>query len=242
MHYDPLMVAETIRQVGILLAHAELGVPLGYQFLMSDLAVSLNHQHLRIGAAPATVEMDITFAEARERRGCHTGGCYEVVIRNGGQVVATGSAAYSCVSPAVYGRLRGELSGTVAPLTAPVPPQSVGRMSPTDVVLSPLGEPDRWTLRVDTRHPVLFDHPVDHVPGMLLTEAARQATICLLGSSRLPRRIETEFVRYAELDTPCVVEARRAEYHCGETAVRVLALQGGAEVFRATVTAGTAAC
>ncbi|WP_260845011.1 AfsA-related hotdog domain-containing protein [Streptomyces sp. SLBN-31] len=59
-------------------------------------------------------------------------------------------------------------------------------MSPTDVVLSPLGQPHRWQLRVDTRHPVLFDHIVDHVPGMLLIEAARQAATATLGHTTLP--------------------------------------------------------
>ncbi|WP_281275492.1 AfsA-related hotdog domain-containing protein [Saccharothrix australiensis] len=42
-------------------------------------------------------------------------------------------------------------------------------------MLSPVGRSDSWLPRVDRRHPVLFDHPVDHVPGMALQEAGRQA-------------------------------------------------------------------
>ncbi|MFF8732844.1 AfsA-related hotdog domain-containing protein [Streptomyces sp. NPDC015171] len=33
----------------------------------------------------------------------------------------------------------------------------------------------RWQLRIEQDHPVLFGHPVDHAPGMLLLEALRQA-------------------------------------------------------------------
>lgn len=87
-------------------------------------------------------------------------------------------------------------------------PSTVGRLSPTDVVLSPTGEPDRWQLRMDTRHPVLFDHQVDHVPGMVLLEAARQAATAVLGGpSILPVGLDCEFHKYAELDLPCLIDA-----------------------------------
>lgn len=121
-------------------------------------------------------------------------------------------------------------------------PRSVGRVSPMDVVLSPLEEQNRWQLRVDTRHPVFFDHPLDHVPGMLLLEAARQATARVLGcSSPVPSSIAGEFKRYVELDSPCTVEA-----HClppqvpgGEEVVLVTGHQDGALAFSATVTASS---
>ncbi|MGI5359649.1 AfsA-related hotdog domain-containing protein [Streptomyces sp. CA-252508] len=54
----------------------------------------------------------------------------------------------------------------------------------------------------------MFDHPVDHVPGMVLLEAARQATAAVLGDGdMLPIAITSQFTRYAELDEPCSVEA-----------------------------------
>ncbi|WP_142212826.1 AfsA-related hotdog domain-containing protein [Streptomyces sp. SLBN-118] len=48
-----------------------------------------------------------------------------------------------------------------------------GRDRFEDVVLAATDRPDRWQLRVDTTHPILFDHLVDHAPGMLLLEPAR---------------------------------------------------------------------
>ncbi|MEV3994024.1 ScbA/BarX family gamma-butyrolactone biosynthesis protein [Streptomyces sp. NPDC049837] len=243
-HHDPLLAAETIRQIGSLLAHAEFGVPLGHHFLMWDLEYAVDPDQLRIGNAPAALDIDVVCTEVKRRGGSLTGLRYETVIRRNGQVAVTGSASYTCTTPAVYRRLRAGrgLSGGRAqlPLTAPTSPQSVGRMSPIDVVLSPVGEARRWQLRADTRHHVLFDHPVDHVPGMVLVEAARQAAAAVLGQSDLlPIGIASDFSRYAELTAPCMIEARRlADAGAdGRQAVLVTGHQEGAPVFTSTVTA-----
>ncbi|MGA4846488.1 ScbA/BarX family gamma-butyrolactone biosynthesis protein [Streptomyces sp. G5(2025)] len=246
-HYDPLMVTETIRQVGSLLAHAEFSVPLGHQFLMQDLEVAVRPQYLSLEGVPASLELEVTYTEVKQRRQSHAGARYEAVVRRDGHIVATGGASYTCVGPEVYQRLRGSrLAGERPPLrlTAPVSPQSVGRMSPMDVVLSPLAGANRWQLRVDTRHPILFDHPVDHVPGMVLIEAARQATTAVLRQaspnavSFLPIRLVSDFQRYAELDSPCVIEAHPVPTGgSGEGLVLVTGEQNGEPLFSATVAA-----
>ncbi|UYM25993.1 hypothetical protein NQP46_00660 [Streptomyces albus] len=41
-----------MRQTGILLAHAEFGVPLGHQFLMWDLTVGLRPENLLVQGTP----------------------------------------------------------------------------------------------------------------------------------------------------------------------------------------------
>ncbi|KAB1973355.1 ScbA/BarX family gamma-butyrolactone biosynthesis protein [Streptomyces triticiradicis] len=238
--HDPLIAAETIRQAGLLLAHAEYGVPLGHRFLVSDLGVAVRPAHLRVGAAPASLELDVRCRDVKERRGEVTGFRVEVEVYREGSLAATGGGTLTCIAPRVYQRLRGARGpgrARVMPLTAPEPPQSVGRMSPTDVVLSPAGGPGRWQLRVDTRHPVLFDHMVDHVPGMLLLEAARQAAAAALGHARLPLAVAGEFLRYAELDTPCTIEAHPAA-GTGEKGARTVLVTGRqdrAPVFRCTV-------
>ncbi|MFJ9343301.1 ScbA/BarX family gamma-butyrolactone biosynthesis protein [Streptomyces sp. NPDC101733] len=213
-YYDPLMIAETIRQAGFLVAHSEFGVPLGHQFLLWELALSVQPEQLKIHEAPAVVDVAVTIVEVKRRgNGDVTALRYEMDIMRDGLLAASGSATTTCASPGVYRRIRGAyaLGGNITPLslTAPVAPQNVGRTSPVDVVLSPIGEPNRWQLRVDTRHPVLFDHPVDHVPGMLLMEAARQSAASILGlTSILPLGITVDFRRYVELDRACVIEAR----------------------------------
>jgi hypothetical protein len=241
-HYDPLLIAETIRQAGTLLAHAELGVPLGHQFLMSELSVSVLPDQLGIPATPDTVTLEVTHDAVQERRGQHVGGSYRVVLSIGGRTVATGGAAYTCISPRAYSRLRASAGAEAAPLTSPVPPQHVGRLSPRDVVLSPTGRDDEWTLRVDTRHPVLFDHPVDHVPGMLLAEAARQAATHALGPGAVLLSLTARYGRYVELDAPCQVTARVTGSSSAQSTVLVTAVQQGAEAFQATVTARPLPC
>ncbi|MCY0935088.1 ScbA/BarX family gamma-butyrolactone biosynthesis protein [Streptomyces sp. H34-S4] len=243
-YHDPLIGCETLRQVGILLGHAEFGVPLGHQFIVRDLDLSVRPQHLKVGYEPAALTIDVTCTEINRRGTKLSGLRFEAVFRRDGNVVATGGGSFSCMAPAVYRRIRGEhtLGGNwhQLPLISPAAPQSVGRMSPMDVVLSPTDEPTRWQLRADTRHPVLFEHAVDHVPGMVLLEAARQATAATLGrSSYLPLDIASEFIRYAELDLPCVIEAHRVPGTVpgGKETVLVTARQHDALVFRATVSA-----
>lgn len=240
--HDPLIAAETIRQTGILLAHAEFGVPLDHHLAVADLGVKVVPQHLRVASTPASLELDVTCSKVKRRRNTLTGCHIDVSIRREGRLAATGGGSFTCIDPKVYRRLRAAklLAGEgprAMPMTAPEPPQSVGRISPMDVVLSPAGEPDRWQLRVNTHHPVLFDHPVDHVPGMVLLEAARQATALTLGHASLPLDITSEFKRYVEMDTPCTIEARRIPAPCTDhSAVLVTAQQEGAPAFRATVT------
>ncbi|MEU3664609.1 ScbA/BarX family gamma-butyrolactone biosynthesis protein [Streptomyces sp. NPDC032940] len=209
-YHDPLLVAETIRQAGLLVAHTEFGVPLGHQFLMWDLTVDVRPEQLRIETTPAAPEIEIACSDIKRRGSSISGLHLTVVIRRDGQVAATGAATFNCTSASVYRRLRAAQIGdgvpAPLPLTSPIAPQDVGRISPTDVVLSPAPEPDCWQLRVDTRHPVLFDHPVDHVPGMVLMEAARQAAAAFLGRACLPVGMTSAFTRYAELDAPCMVK------------------------------------
>jgi hypothetical protein len=242
--HDPLIAAETLRQAGALLAHAEYGVPLGHHFLMWDLSLTVWPEHLLVGSAPAALDIDVVCSDIKMRRESLAGFRYRTVIRRAGHVVATGSASFTCMAPKIYQRLRADRlndAGPQLPLTAPTAPQNVGRVSPTDVVLSPTGQPGRWQLRVDTRHPVLFEHPVDHIPGMMLLEAARQATVATLGEGATPLSVTAEFSRYAELDAPCMIEARRLPRTGHEEAVEVTGHQDGEPVFRSTVTAAAAA-
>ncbi|MFF9127948.1 hypothetical protein ACF09J_32615 [Streptomyces sp. NPDC014889] len=49
-----------------------------------------------------------------------------------------------------------------------VDPASVGRTLRSDVVFLELEGPSlRWQLHAYTLHRILFDHPVDHIPGMV---------------------------------------------------------------------------
>ncbi|MFF2008278.1 ScbA/BarX family gamma-butyrolactone biosynthesis protein [Streptomyces sp. NPDC058195] len=243
-YHDPLIGCETIRQTGILLGHAEFGVPLGHQFVVWDIDIAVHPEHLEAADEPALLDIDVRCTQITRRGSSLSGMRLETVFRRDGHTAATGGGSFSCMSPAVYRRVRGAHlpgSGQQQPLTGPAAPQSVGRTSPKDVVLSPADGTNRWLLRADTRHPVLFEHASDHVPGMVLAEAARQAAAAALGrSSYLPLRIASEFMRYVEIGTPCTVEAALlpGTGPSGEQHVSVTAHQNGQPAYRATVTAG----
>ncbi|WP_323379188.1 ScbA/BarX family gamma-butyrolactone biosynthesis protein [Streptomyces durbertensis] len=240
--YDPLLLAETIRQVGTLLAHAEYGVPLGHQFLMWDLHQSLHSGHIRVGAAPADLELAVTCHDIRRRGRRLAGMRYEVTLYRDGRATASGGASFDCTTAQVYRRMRGERAHAVQrrPLPPAVAPSSVSRLLDMDVVLSPTEAPLRWQLRADEQHPVLFDHPVDHFPGMVLVEAARQAAQAAHPDRPfLPAAMHSEFHRYAELDAPCWLSAEvLTPIGSGSRAVRVTGHQDGQAVYTSVLEAG----
>ncbi|MEU7562193.1 ScbA/BarX family gamma-butyrolactone biosynthesis protein [Streptomyces eurythermus] len=235
---DPLLLAETVRQTGALLAHAEYQVPFGHQFLLQSLSYSVTEEGLRIGAAPADVELKITCGDIAYRSGHLSRMRYHAVLLREGRPVAEAEAAFGCASPAVYRRLRAGAPSKALPLPRALPARAVGREHPQDVVLAAAGRPGRWRLRADTTHPILFDHPVDHVPGMVLLEAARQAAHALRGASRrqAPITMDSVFTRYVEFGSPCYIEAEDIHSAGPGPRVRVRGVQDGAETFSATLT------
>ncbi|MET7730547.1 ScbA/BarX family gamma-butyrolactone biosynthesis protein [Streptomyces sp. NPDC005402] len=232
--YEPLLIAETVRQCGALLAHAAYEVPLGHQFVLQELHVDTRPEHLAVGAVPAEPVIDITVAELRRRAGRPAALRYDAVVRLGGEQVATGRIAVTWTNESVYRRLRGGRTADVGALRLPrpLPADAVGRALGADVLLSPAVRPGRWRLRVDTAHPVFFDHPLDHIPGMLLLEAARQTVRAHGGQERRAAvSFRATFHQYAELDEPVWMEVSDE----AGADVQVFALQGESVVFECRV-------
>jgi hypothetical protein len=231
--HDPLLLAETIRQAGQLLSHAEYGVPPGHHFLMNDLSYRTEPGPLTIGPQPAEITLLAACSDIR-RRGRTLGGMrLSVAFHRDSLPLGTAEVGFRCLSPEVYGRIRPLRELAEPPVPEPVDPSRVGRDRPRDVVLAPSGEPGRWLLRADRSHPTLFDHPVDHVPGMVVLEAIRQiAVLCHHPEPRLPIGISTAFSRYVEHDAPCLLEARTV----GPDELEVTATQNGVVCARAQVT------
>jgi hypothetical protein len=233
--HDPLLIVETMRQATMLVAHAGLGVPVDHHFLLTDLDFTCYPRHQGAGGAPMDVVVDVTCSEI-VRRGGRVGGLRaDIVVRRGGRLIANGGGRIVCTSPRVYRRLRGERACPAGVLSVPeaVAPQVVGRREVGDVLLSPTGQDLLWLLRVDTTHPTLFQRPNDHVPGMLLLEAARQAA----GAVTFPAPFlacagTIAFRRYAEFARPCWIRADVVGPDPSEvTAVQVTGVQDDEVVF-----------
>lgn len=239
---DPLLIPEILRQSTMLLAHAAFGVPGDARFVMQRVRYATSPARLALDGSREDVVACITCGDVR-RRGRRTTGMHSsMVLRRAGRVLATADGRVDCVSEQAYRRLRGErfsAAGRTVPLLPGIPPEAVGRTDASAVVLAPAPRPGSWRLRVDTAHPTLFRRPNDHVPGIVLLEAARQAATAF---SRDPGRtvatgMDMMFSRYAELDSPCWIEAGTvAGDDLDPTTVRVRGLQETGEVFRCTVT------
>lgn len=247
--HDPLLAAESIRQTSSLVAHVFYELPCDHPTLMTELDFSLSPHALRLDDRPVNVELTIDCTDVTLRGDLLAGMTMDVGLAWGPVRLGHGRMTLNCLRRSVYRRLRGAYAEVPAGLPeqpAPLPPHEVGRAVEADVVLGrpPAGgdatDPyeGAWPLRVNWAHPTLFDHPTDHVPGMLLMEAARQAAQRLAGPGAvLVPTMTNRFHRYVEFDAPCLVRARLAATGVGTYEVRVTAEQNGAVAYECDLVA-----
>ncbi|MEV8589039.1 ScbA/BarX family gamma-butyrolactone biosynthesis protein [Streptomyces sp. NPDC051180] len=243
--HDPLLVVETVRQCIPLLSHLGYGAPDDHRQIWDHLTWSVEHEALRATTAPPEIHLAVRCRDVVSRGGRPVAMVLTAELLRDGVPLGSATTRFTSHSPSVIARLRDPyrklLSSTLPPvsLPAPVPAEHVGRDRPRDVVLAPGGAPHRFLLRMDGRHPVLFDHETDHVPGMLLVEAARQAAQAVAhpATARITG-MDSVFDKYVEFDRVCVIEAEvLSESASGEVSTRVTAVQDGAVAFTAVVTA-----
>ncbi|MEH1017226.1 ScbA/BarX family gamma-butyrolactone biosynthesis protein [Micromonospora sp. CPCC 206060] len=213
---DPMLVAETIRQAGILVAHAGYGVSDGHHFVMRRLAWRCAPGALRAPDGPVECVCVVRVSEVVRRADTVGGLRVDVQFCRDGEHFAAGSGWVSCLSPRVYQRIRARSRSSFPDQGGPpgdVPPAlpaSVGRDSVRDIVVGPRDETGTRALRVPLDHPGFFDHPVDHVPGMVLFEAMRQFAVSTHGPAARLVAAEACFPLFVELDRPCRIEPERA--------------------------------
>lgn len=94
--HDLVQVGETVRQAGLLLCHAEYGVPLGHNVLLWSLGFKADLEQLLIGAGPTDLELIATCRDFGWK-GNRFSGFLEVSVRRDGRIAATGSGLFSFV-------------------------------------------------------------------------------------------------------------------------------------------------
>jgi hypothetical protein len=232
---DPLLFLETVRQVGIYLSHRYYQVPLDFRFVFQELTeFTIDDPAPVRGTLPVTATAYCRPSVASPGRFAAT---MDVVLSAHGQRLGRGSVRWIAIRDASYQRIRGERaerSGTAPNVGRPLRPAEVGRLRARDVLLLDKGDDsdndndnNGWRLRVDERHPYFFDHPADHVPGMMLLEAFRQVGWRTAGSARPVRLtgLSTRFQSFCELDVPVFFDS---EQIAGDgLSVRVRATQSG---------------
>ncbi|MFG2875894.1 ScbA/BarX family gamma-butyrolactone biosynthesis protein [Streptomyces sp. NPDC048337] len=244
--HDPLLLAESVRQAIPLLSHVAYEVPFGHRQIWDTFSYTINPEAMIVGSSPADIVLRVSCSDITRRGRRLAGLTMHVTATRDGVFLGHAEAAFTNQPPAIYQRLRGsyadldQVTDRILPLAPPLTPRRVGRDRFHDVVLAPTSSTHRTQLRTDITHPILFDHPVDHAPGMLLLEAVRQAAY----GAAFPRQgfltsMEMQFFRYAELDAPCMIEtlpAIESMSTTGRLPVRVVARQNGEDVFTATAT------
>lgn len=240
---DPLLLTETVRQAFPLLCHSAYDVPLGHHLLWDTFGYELTPAALAPRDHGRAVELHVSCRESTRRGGRAAALTLSISVVREGVLLAECDTRLTVQSPAVYQRLRAgrgtpeSVTALPAAPIAPIASSALARTRLRDVVLSPAAGLGRWWLRVDTAHPLFFDHPLDHAPGLLLLEAARQAALMLpAGHPQSVLGMETSFVRYVELDAPCRIEARPVDPDPqGHHRTVVSLWQNGVECFTATV-------
>jgi hypothetical protein len=174
---DSYLLLETIRQLTILGCHAHYGTPLDAHFVMSALGCEMSE-----GVTPRAQNIAVRLTGTSVRRST-SGDLQSVRMKaefySSGSVFATGYGDAMIVSDRVYSRLRhGRIAlrhgGQSRPSGSTVEPASVGHLVESDVVLGRDYRDGSFPLSLDLSNPFLFDHPLDHIAGMIPVEAVRQ--------------------------------------------------------------------
>lgn len=220
---DLILAAESLRQCVILIAHTAYAVPLDAAFVMNGISLHLLPQHQQ-GLELSEVLVTVRCHDVRRRGNLLHSMGIKLIFQHRGHRIAEGTGDLLVLPPRLYRRFR---NGRTQPLERVphelVDPVVVGKHRAQDVLLSRNGV--EWTVQADTDHPVLFDHPSDHLPGMLLLEAARQA-VRAEHPELEPYAFTAVFHRYAEFDPA----PRLALHRNGSGAVAAQLHQDGAPV------------
>ncbi|MEU1311928.1 ScbA/BarX family gamma-butyrolactone biosynthesis protein [Streptomyces cinnamoneus] len=211
---DPVLAAQTVRQCGLAISHAEFGIPLDHQSLLWDLNYSIAPTLPVDGNGSLRLTVDLRCSPAKNGRGDRLLGAetMDFTVRQGRHAVMRAHSRSAWISADVYRRLRGPYLSPAWgawEVPPPVPAASVGCRSASEVVLAATGRPGAWLLRNDVTNKAMFDHPVDHVPGLSLLGAAAQAAQAAVSPAVLvPSDVTTSFSRYVEFDAPCRLTSR----------------------------------
>ncbi|GAA0570376.1 ScbA/BarX family gamma-butyrolactone biosynthesis protein [Paractinoplanes ferrugineus] len=211
---DPMLVLEACRQAHNYLAHTYFDVPGDAAFILNAFALRLAPDAYTRMPPTGTALLEMTLpAPGAQRAGSRTRSLtLEFALVLGDDPIGRASISVGYASAAAYRTLRTRCRGDAVPTSADlppadrtgsVPPPAVGRTEPADVLLADLTG-DRARLIVPVEHTGLFDHPLDHVPGTLLIEAARQLATALSPDPRsaVLRSMSATFQTFAELDAP----------------------------------------
>ncbi|MFF5189684.1 ScbA/BarX family gamma-butyrolactone biosynthesis protein [Streptomyces sp. NPDC000345] len=226
-HHDPLLLLEACRQGIFVVAHRYLDVPLGHKFLLRAVEYEVPEPAALVrGDTPAEAVIGVRVEHRTRDRTGVTGLRLRFTAAIGTRQALLARIDYVWMPSQAWTRLRagqrcalGLSDPPVALPGRPLDPGRVGRRHRANAVITPphTAHDGVRTARLvaATTHPTLYDHWVDHVPGMLELEAFRQLALtaavvdgAVRAPTALPVRLRARFRRLAEMDLP--LECRTA--------------------------------
>jgi hypothetical protein len=189
------LLAEAFRQAGMAVCVLGLAVPSDSHFVISEMTVEWDAEQLafpRFGAFEATLHVSITETELRK------GVLHRLHVDYRIDGVASGHVTAQMLNDRDYRVVRRRAVAMTGRETTGV----------EDIILDPVITETGLTavLGVQWTDPFFFDHPVDHLPGMLLLHGA--ATLHERFGATVPSRLDITFSRFAELGVETRIDQR----------------------------------
>jgi hypothetical protein len=217
-----LFYTELGRQASLAISHTFLGVSTEDVFIFEQSQAWMKDAAWRSApqSAPESIVTEIRVREIERRRnGAVNRVVADQLMSIGGVPMFHGCGAWTVQPAALFQRLR-RMSKPHGSAAAGEVPVEVPRVVHANVViLAPESNEDRTefvtSLIVDETHPYFFDHPCDHVPGMLLLEGCTQLVQAAFSSATAepPRSVaisgyDVNFRQFVETDLPVTIAAR----------------------------------
>lgn len=190
-YYDMALIVEVFRQASIYVSHAYLDVAETDKFLYLDSHTrTVEPSLLTVTNHPMNAIVDVRVVDEYVRRGVRQGATLDMSLFVDGKLAAIhDKMSIRWMNGDAWNRMRekglSRLPNGVHSRCAPVRPaaaKSVGRHHVGNVVVGPL-TPNATTNGSSTELVIpfdnggIFDHPLDHIPGMLLLEGFRQSAL-----------------------------------------------------------------
>ncbi len=248
---DILFYTELGRQASLAISHAFLDVSTADVFIFegSQAAITPAAWSAQAPEDLASIEIDVHISELTRRRNNAVNRVVaDHVMTLDGEELFRGTGAWTIQPAALFQRLRRASAsmGTSLPasgIAADIAPHAGRRRrgGASNVVIT-MPEPAgagafASTLVVDDAHPYFFDHPCDHVPGILLLEGCAQLALAAFGattgvssSGAVISGYEVSFAQFVENGVPTTLAARVASADGSSGArVEIAITQPGAE-------------
>jgi hypothetical protein len=248
---DILFYTELGRQASLAISHAFLEVSTADVFIFEGSRAGITPAAWSAHASEdlASIEVEVRISELTRRRNNAVNRVVaDHVMTIDGEELFRGTGAWTIQPAALFQRLRraSASSGTPLPasgIAADIAPHAGRRRrgGASNVVITmpeSTGEGAfAASLVVDDAHPYFFDHPCDHVPGILLLEGCAQLALAAFGattgvssSSAVISAYQVSFAQFVENGVPTTLTARVASADGSSGArVEIAITQPGAE-------------